>query len=111
MFVTPLVAFLSTGLWDSATDTLHSLPARLAVVHLIHEARGLDVSMAARARLVAGGDVESLEILESNVAEEETHVGTALRWFVHVFNNCHTHRGCAEPCEPSESTAGSLLPV
>lgn len=31
------------GLWESAAWTAHSLPARLAVEHCVHEARGLDV--------------------------------------------------------------------
>ena len=30
-------------LWHSAVETAHSLPARLAVEHAVHEARGLDV--------------------------------------------------------------------
>ena len=31
------------ALWHSAAETAHSLPARLAVEHAVHEARGLDV--------------------------------------------------------------------
>jgi uncharacterized ferritin-like protein (DUF455 family) len=31
------------ALWHSAAETSHSLPARLAVEHAVHEARGLDV--------------------------------------------------------------------
>lgn len=31
------------GLWESASRTAHSLPARLAVEHAVHEARGLDI--------------------------------------------------------------------
>lgn len=30
------------GLWDSASDTAHDLQARLAVINLTHEAKGLD---------------------------------------------------------------------
>jgi uncharacterized ferritin-like protein (DUF455 family) len=33
-----------TSLWQSATDTADSLLARLAIIHLVHEARGLDVN-------------------------------------------------------------------
>lgn len=32
------------GLWESALDTQDDLLARLAIIHLVHEARGLDVS-------------------------------------------------------------------
>ena len=31
------------GLWNSATETAHSLEARLVIEHCVHEARGLDV--------------------------------------------------------------------
>jgi uncharacterized ferritin-like protein (DUF455 family) len=31
------------GLWDSAKETSHDILARLALVHLVHEARGLDI--------------------------------------------------------------------
>ena len=34
------------GLWESALDTQDDLLARLAIIHLVHEARGLDVSAA-----------------------------------------------------------------
>jgi hypothetical protein len=32
------------GLWESARVTFHSLRSRLAIIHLVHEARGLDVN-------------------------------------------------------------------
>ncbi|TIC15775.1 hypothetical protein E3Q10_01459 [Wallemia mellicola] len=34
------------ALWDSAEDTKHSLISRLSIIHLVHEARGLDVNPA-----------------------------------------------------------------
>jgi hypothetical protein len=36
------------GLWESALDTQDDLLARLAIIHLVHEARGLDVSAGER---------------------------------------------------------------
>lgn len=32
------------GLWESARETAHSLVSRLCIIHLVHEARGLDVN-------------------------------------------------------------------
>lgn len=34
------------GLWDSAVDTQESLLSRLSIIHLVHEARGLDVNVS-----------------------------------------------------------------
>lgn len=69
------------GLWASATDTRDSLLARLAVVHLVHEARGLDVSPGLMRKLENGRDAEGLAILRANLADEVGHVACALRWF------------------------------
>lgn len=69
------------GLWDSAMETRDSLLARLAVVHLVHEARGLDVFPKAEQRFARSGDAESLAILRKNFREETTHVAAGVRWF------------------------------
>jgi hypothetical protein len=52
------------SLWDSATDTMHALRARLAIIHLVHEARGLDVNPGTIARFARSGDDESVRVLE-----------------------------------------------
>ena len=51
------------GLWQAASDTRHDLLARLAVVPLVLEARGLDVTPAMIAKLEAAGDPESAALL------------------------------------------------
>ena len=66
------------GLWQSATDTSHSLLARLSVVHCIHEARGLDVYPLMRKKL--GDDAESVAVLDANRDEEITHVTAGRVW-------------------------------
>lgn len=43
-------------LWESAATTAHSLPARLAVEHCVHEARGLDVLPSTIAKFRNNGD-------------------------------------------------------
>ncbi|RYE84712.1 MAG: ferritin-like domain-containing protein [Methanosarcinales archaeon] len=68
------------GLWDSATDTAHSLLARLAVVHMVHEARGLDTYLLAKARFEKAGDERCLAIIEVNHREEITHVAAGRKW-------------------------------
>jgi uncharacterized ferritin-like protein (DUF455 family) len=68
------------SLWESAERTSYSLPARLAVVHCVHEARGLDTAPGFRARLEGAGDTESAGVLAANVAQEVVHVARGRAW-------------------------------
>lgn len=72
------------GLWQAAEETRHDLLARLAVVPMVLEARGLDVTPAMIARLTAAGDFESAKMLETIYEEEKTHVSAGTRWFGHL---------------------------
>ena len=45
-----------TGLWEAAHDTRHDVAARLAVVPMVLEARGLDVTPATLERVRHAGD-------------------------------------------------------
>ncbi|WVQ84301.1 hypothetical protein IAT38_006453 [Cryptococcus sp. DSM 104549] len=69
------------GLWESATQTADSLSARIAIIHLVAEARGIDMNPLTLAKLQAAGDVESSRVLEIIHADEITHVTTGHRWF------------------------------
>jgi len=69
------------GLWEAAAATADDLLARLAVVPLVLEARGLDVTPEMAARLERVGDEESAEILRRIYRDEIGHVATGLRWF------------------------------
>ena len=69
------------GLWEAATATAHDLLARLAVVPLVLEARGLDVTPAMIARLDRLGDPESAAVLRTIYADEIGHVASGRRWF------------------------------
>ncbi|RLN37391.1 hypothetical protein BBO99_00003862 [Phytophthora kernoviae] len=72
------------GLWDAAYETRDNILARLAVVHLVHEARGLDVFPNAVQRFKKASDEVSLTIIHKNYREETTHVGAGVRWFRYV---------------------------
>lgn len=69
------------GLWQAAAKTAHDLLARLAVVPMVLEARGLDVTPAMIAKLDKTGDVESAAILRRIYADEVGHVAAGVRWF------------------------------
>ena len=74
------------GLWQAAQSTAHDLAARLAVVPLVLEARGLDVTPGMIVRLDEAGDEASAAILRTIHAEEIGHVAAGRRWFEHC---CH----------------------
>ncbi|MEN3973911.1 ferritin-like domain-containing protein [Emcibacter sp. SYSU 3D8] len=69
------------GLWEAAVDTAHDLMARLAIVPLVLEARGLDVTPAMIRRFEGAGDLESAAILRIILRDEIGHVAVGMRWF------------------------------
>ena len=69
------------GLWDAAFATRHDLLARLAVVPMVLEARGLDVTPPMIDKLMRAGDATSAEILGIIYEEEKGHVAAGSRWF------------------------------
>lgn len=72
------------ALWESARVTFNSLRARLAIIHLVHEARGLDVNPGTIAKFQRAGDDESVKVLEIIHADEVTHVTAGHRWFTWI---------------------------
>lgn len=72
------------GLWQAAEETAHDLLARLAVVPLVLEARGLDVTPAMIESLRKAEDDDSVAVLETVYRDEITHVAAGRRWFDHV---------------------------
>lgn len=69
------------GLWQSAQDTAGSLPARLAIVPMVLEARGLDVTPKMIEQFRRAGDDASAEVLQVILDEEVAHVAAGTRWF------------------------------
>lgn len=62
-------------------ETRGDLAARLAVVPLVLEARGLDVTPQMIERLKQAGDSVSARILSRIAADEVGHVAAGIRWF------------------------------
>jgi uncharacterized ferritin-like protein (DUF455 family) len=69
------------GLWQAAHDTRHDVMARLAVVPMVLEARGLDVTPATRDRVRAMGDAAGARILQRVLDDEIRHVAAGTRHF------------------------------
>src|SRR5207249_8636127 len=68
------------GLWEAAAATAHDLIARLAIVPLVLEARGLDVTPEMMLRLERADDPESGAILARIYRDEIGHTAVGWRW-------------------------------
>lgn len=88
------------GLWQAAQATGHDLLARLAVVPLVLEARGLDVTPSTIERMRMAGDEPSAAILEIIYRDEKRHVAFGARWFRHL---------CERDGRPLEATFHALV--
>jgi uncharacterized ferritin-like protein (DUF455 family) len=69
------------GMWRAAEDTAQDLMGRLAVVPMVLEARGLDVSPQMITLFEKAGDSGALAALQVIYAEEVAHVADGSKWF------------------------------
>ena len=76
------------GLWQAAEETAGDALARLAVVPMVLEARGLDITPATIARFEQVGDEASANILRRILADEIVHVGAGSKWFRWACESC-----------------------
>lgn len=72
------------GLWLSATETAYNLRARISIIALVHEARGLDVNPMTIEKFRKAGDKQSVPVLEIIHNDEITHVTTGHRWLTWI---------------------------
>ena len=70
------------GLWEAAHATRGDVAARLAVVPMVLEARGLDVTPATLERVAASGDDNGARILKRILDDEIRHVGFGTKHFL-----------------------------
>ena len=69
------------GLWEAAQITADDVLARLAIVPMVLEARGLDVTPPTIARFQGAGDEASAQILSRIFIDEIRHVRAGTVWF------------------------------
>lgn len=74
------------GLWEAAGETGHDLVARLAIVPLVLEARGLDVTPPLLKKLREIGDHSTADIFEIIYEDEKGHVAVGAKWFRFLCN-------------------------
>lgn len=82
------------GLWQSAASTCHDVTARLAVVPMLLEARGLDVTPLTIERVRALGDRRGVSILDRILEDEIRHVRFGV---IHFERACEIKRLSPEP--------------
>lgn len=70
------------GLWQAAHETRHDVAARLAIVPMVLEARGLDVTPATLERVKAAGDEHGARILARILDDEIRHVRFGTKHFI-----------------------------
>lgn len=94
------------GLWESAERTAHSLPARLAVEHATHEARGLDILPQTIDRFRRNGDASSADLLENIILEEEiSHCAAGVRWIKKLYEAASLG---GEECVKTDNSNGEI---
>ena len=69
------------GMWQAAEDTAHDLKGRLAVVPMVLEARGLDVTPGMIDVFERAGADQAVAALNVIYAEEVSHVAYGSKWF------------------------------
>lgn len=69
------------GMWRAAEDTRDDLVGRLAVVPMVLEARGLDVTPGMIKIFRNAQDTSAVAALETIYAEEVSHVAYGSKWF------------------------------
>ena len=69
------------GMWKAAEDTVADLKGRLAVVPMVLEARGLDVTPGMIELFTRVGDTDTKAALDIIYAEEVSHVAYGSKWF------------------------------
>lgn len=74
------------GLWEATMVSNDCMLARLVIVPLVLEARGLDVTPTIMAKLRKFGDTASLAHLQIIYHEEVGHVGYGVKWYRYLCN-------------------------
>lgn len=69
------------GLWESAERTANDFAARLAIVPMVLEARGLDVTPHMIEMMKGTGDTKTADTLRIIYEDEITHVKAGTHWF------------------------------
>jgi uncharacterized ferritin-like protein (DUF455 family) len=68
-------------LWEAAIVTADDLAARLAIIPMTLEARGLETTPPTCVKLRQSGDIKTAAILDTIYTDEIKHLAIGVRWF------------------------------
>ena len=75
------------GLWEAAEETASDVLARLAVIPMLLEARGIDTSPFLMQKLKVAKELDFLRVLETIYTDEIKHLRIGVKWFERICNN------------------------
>ena len=78
------------GMWQAASDTAQDIMGRLAVVPMVLEARGLDVTPGMIRLFEQAKDHDTVKALEVIYSEEVAHVAYGSKWFHFLCGRVNT---------------------
>jgi len=79
------------GLWEAAENTAHDVAARLAIVPMVLEARGLDITPATVERFQNLGEDQTARVLNRIYNDEIRHVFAGTKWFEYLCDQRGEH--------------------
>ncbi len=98
------------SLWEAAYRTKNNLAARLAVIPMVLEARGLDVTPKMITEFEANNDYQIAKILSEIYHDEINHVYAGVKWFEYISNNPIDESVSLFHTYLQEYFTGSLMP-
>ena len=78
--------YVHDKLWKNCLNTKDNFLARIAVISLVQEPRGLDAGPRLINKLKSCGDETSANIMKKIVEDEVTHVKIGMKWFKIICN-------------------------
>jgi uncharacterized ferritin-like protein (DUF455 family) len=98
------------SLWDAAMVTADDLSARLAIIPMTLEARGIDTTPGAIERCRAAGDPETAAILQQIYDDEIKHLAVGVQWFEYCCSLAKTAPQARYAALLTERFRGDLKP-
>lgn len=98
------------SLWDAAQVTADDLSARLAIIPMTLEARGIDTTPGAIERCRAAGDPETAAVLQRIYIDEIKHLAVGVQWFEYCCSRAKVSPQARYAALLAERFRGDLKP-
>ncbi len=98
------------SLWDAAQVTADDLSARLAIIPMTLEARGIDTTPGAIERCRAAGDPDTAAVLQRIYTDEIKHLAVGVQWFEYCCSRAKVSPQARYAALLAERFRGDLKP-